>query len=300
MRNDKIFKNETARAGMEEWYQRFLTRIDARTESIKVPTSYGSSHVLITGDPSKPPLVCLHAMMTSSAHLVSELGPLLEKFRIIAPDLPGQSARGLPKRLPYKDPSHAEWLAEVLEELNLQEVHLFGVSLGGFVARQVASLNPGRVKSLTLVVPAGIVQGSLVKGLSKMAVPLMLYKISPSEKRLRNFVKHLITTWDDDWAHYLGESFNNFKANLKIPPLASDEELGKLTMPCLVIAAENDISFPGRMIIERVESQVSNVETELIPGSMHSPPTTPEFRRWLAEKVISFIQKETQPLQGQQ
>jgi pimeloyl-ACP methyl ester carboxylesterase len=56
--------------------------------------------------------------------------------------------------------------------LNLQQVHLLGVSLGGFVARQFASAHPGRVKSLVLIVPAGIVQGSLVKGFEKMAIGL--------------------------------------------------------------------------------------------------------------------------------
>lgn len=287
--SNKIFKNDDARKRMEDWYERFLERVDGKTNSIEISTSYGTNHILMTGDPSKTPLVCLHSMLTSSAHLVSELGTLLDRFYIIAPDLPGQSVRGLPIRLPYTDNSHAKWLWEILEALNLKQVYLLGVSLGGFVARQFASNNPERVKSLILIVPAGIVQGSLIKGFAKMALPMIMYKMRPTKKRLRKLVNHLITNWDEDWGRYLGDSFNDFTTNLKIPPLASDEELKKMTMPCLVIGAENDISFPGHKVIERSKKHIPNVETELIRNSRHCPPTTPEFRNWLGARVKTFI-----------
>lgn len=246
----------------------------------------------MVGDSSNPPLVCLHAMMTSSAHLAAELGALLDRFYLILPDLPGQSVRGLPVHLPYSNDSHAQWLLEIFDELNLQKVPVLGVSLGGFVARQFAAFNPMRITSLILIVPAGIAQGSIIKGFAKMALPMMMYKISPTEKRLRKLVSHLITTWDDDWARYLGHSFNDFPTNLKIPPVASDEELENLNMPCLVIGAEDDISFPGEKVIERAEMHLPKVETELIKDSKHSPPTTPEFRNWLGFRVKTFIRQQ--------
>ena len=59
-------------------------------------------------------------------------------------------------------------------------------------------------------------------------------------------------------------------------------------MPCLVIGAEKDISFPGEKVIDRVKNQVPLVETELISDSRHSPPTTPEFRTWLGDRIVEF------------
>ena len=289
--SNNIFKNEAARKRMENWYQRFLGRIDGEISSKEISTSYGESHVLMIGDPSKSPLVCLHAMMTSSAHLASELDTLLDQFYIIAPDLPGQSIRGIPARLAYTENSHVQWLLEILDGLNLQQIHLLGISLGGFIARQFASSNPGRVKSLVLIVPAGIAQGSLVKGFAKMALPMIMYKINPSDNNLRKLVNPLITTWDEDWARNLGDSFNDFSTNLEIPPVASDDELKNLNMPCLVIGAEDDISFPGKKVIERTETHIPNVKTELIKNSRHCPPTTPEFRKWLGKRVKTFIKR---------
>lgn len=287
--SDKIFKNEESRERIQNWYQKFLERVDGKTNSVEVSTFYGTNHVLMVGDSSNPPLVCLHSMMTSSAHLASELGKLLDRFYLILPDLPGQSVKGLPIRLSYTDDTHAQWLKEIFDELNLHEVPLLGVSLGGFIARQFASVYPEKVKSLILIVPAGITQGSLIKGFTKIGWPLIMYKISPTEENLRKFVSHLLTTWDDDWAKYLGDSFNDFKTNLKIPPLASDEELENLTVPCLVIGAEDDISFPGIEVIERAESHIPVAETELIKNSKHSPPTTTEFQIWLANRLETFI-----------
>lgn len=228
-------------------------------------------------------------MLTSSAHLISELALLSEEFYLIAPDIPGQSVKGLPLRLSYKGNSHSAWLKEILDGLNLQDVHVLGVSLGGFIARQFASIYPERVLSLTLIVPAGIVQGSLIKGFSRMALPMIMYKLRSNENNLRRLVNNLITTWDEDWANYLGDSFNDFSPDFKIPPLATDEELKKLTMPCLIIGAENDISFPGNEVIMRSKNLIPNVETELIKGSRHSPPTTMEFRSWLKNRVKEFI-----------
>jgi len=284
-----IFKDDEARKRIENWYQLFLERVQGQTNSIEISTTYGKNHVLMVGDSSKPPLVCLHAMMTSSAHLAAELEALLDRYYLILPDLPGQSVRGLPIRLPYTDESHAKWLLEIIDELNIDKAPLLGISLGGFVARQFASTNPNRVASLILIVPAGIVQGSLIKGFTKMALPMIMYKIRPTDKRLRKLVGHLMTTWDADWARYLGDSFNDFQTNLKIPPLATVEELENLKMTCLVIGAEDDISFPGRKVIERAEAHIPKVETELLTNSKHSPPTTPEFRNWLGERIKTFL-----------
>lgn len=280
-----VFKSDAAKARLETWYDRFLAKIDVPNESKVVETSFGSSHVLAAGDPSKPLMVCLHAMLTSSAHVLSELSLLAQDYYLLAPDIPGQSVKGIPARLSYTDDSHARWLREVVDGLKLDSFDLLGVSLGGFVSRQFASNFPEHVKSLTLIVPAGIVQGSLVSGFSKMAWPMMKFRMNQSEKNLRGLLKHIVTTWDDDWAHYIGDSFMDFNPNMKIPPLATDVELSILTMPVLVVAAEHDISFPGGAMIDRLQGKVPNLQTELLKGAKHSPPTTPEFREWLYKRV---------------
>jgi 2-hydroxy-6-oxonona-2,4-dienedioate hydrolase len=284
-----VWRNEAGRIRLEAWYERFQQRIVSPMESRVVTTSYGPSHLLLAGPVSRPPLVCLHSMRTSSAHLLSELGPLLERFRIIAPDLPGQSVRGPQVRLSLTDDSLSRWFFEVLDGVGVEEVNLFGVSWGGFVARMAASADPSRIQRLALLVPAGIVNGSHWKGLTRMALPLVRYRLRRSESSLRLLLAPLLTTWDSGWAEFMGDSTEDMALDLRIPPLATDAELRALSMPTLVLGAEEDISFPGVPLAERVTKLIPDVDAEVIPDCKHCPPTTNEFRSWLADRITKFI-----------
>jgi 2-hydroxy-6-oxonona-2,4-dienedioate hydrolase len=284
-----VWRDEAARTRLEGWFDIFRARISVPTESRQLPSRHGPSHVLLAGPADGPPLLCLHAMRTSSAHLLSELGPLLQQFRVIAPDLPGQSVRGPQVRLPLNDDSNARWLLDILDGLSLGEVNVFGVSWGGFVARLLASSAPDRVSRLALLVPAGIANGSHWKGLTRMALPLLRYRLWRSERNLRRFLDPLLTTWDADWARYMGESLRDMPMDLRIPPLATDAELKRLTMPVLVLGAAEDISFPGEEVVARVRSQLPHADGELIAGCKHCPPTTDNFRAWLGSRLGDFF-----------
>lgn len=284
-----IWKDEAGRARLEAWFERFRSRVPVSTESREVQTRYGPSHMLLAGPPDAPPLVCLHSMRTGSAHLLAELSELAESFRLIVPDLPDQSVRGPQLRLGLSDDALARWLLDVLDELGLGTVDLFGVSWGGFVARLTASTAPERVRRLALLVPAGIANGSHWKGLTRMAWPLLRYRLWRSEHNLRRFLEPLLTTWDTEWAEFMGDGLRDMRMDLRIPPVAKDDELRRLTMPVLVLGAAEDISFPGAAVVQRVLASVPHAEGEVIAGCKHCPPTTAEFRSWLASRLTGFF-----------
>jgi 2-hydroxy-6-oxonona-2,4-dienedioate hydrolase len=284
----KVFKSEAARERIAGWYDRFLARANVPVEHQTVATIHGPSHVLLAGDPSQAPLVCLHGALASSAHLLGELRPLVERYRLGLVDVPGQSVRAPEVRLPLTDDSFPRWLLEVLDGLGLGDIHLLGVSWGGNVAWRTAALAPDRVRRLVLMVPAGFVTGPVWAGITRMGLPLAMYRMFPNERRLHKFLGGLLTTWDDDWANYLGDAFRDYNLDMRVPPRATDAELRGLTMPTLVIGARDDLSFPGEKLIRRVTGRIPRVETELIDGR-HCPPTTPEFRAWTAERVARFL-----------
>jgi 2-hydroxy-6-oxonona-2,4-dienedioate hydrolase len=284
-----VWKDEAARLRLESWFDRFRSRISPPVESRVVSTRFGSSHVLLAGSADRPPLVCLHAMRTSSAHLLSELGALTGSFRLIAPDLPGQSVRGPQLRLSLNDDSTAQWLFDVLEGLSLDSVDLFGVSWGGFVARLAAHTKPSRVRRLALLVPAGIANGSHWQGLLQMALPLIRYRVWRTEANLRRFLDPLLTTWDPDWANYMADTLQDMPMDLRIPPLATIAQLQQLTMPVLVLGASNDLSFPGAAVVKQLAAHAPDVEGEVIAACKHCPPTTDEFRGWLADRLTGFM-----------
>lgn len=284
-----VWKDDAGRANLEEWFERFRLKIAAPVESRLLRTRFGESHALCAGPQHGEMVIALHAMRTGSAHLLSELGPLLSRYRVVAPDIPWQSVRGLQQRLPLEDESYGEWLVDLIDALGVPSANVFGVSFGGFVAWKTASLVPERFRKLALLVPAGIANGSHWLGLTKMALPLLRYRIWKNDANLKRFLAPLLTTWDDDWTHYMGETLQHMPLDLRIPPLAKDAELAKLTMPLLVLGAEKDVSFPGRSVVKRIQSVQKDADCEVISACKHCPPTTPEFQTWLGKRLTEFF-----------
>jgi len=76
-----------------------------------------------------------------------------EKFRVIAPDLPGSGFSEPARDLDYRLREIAGRLLKFLDVLGVGECDLVGSSHGGAVAMRAASLRPERVNKLVLVSP---------------------------------------------------------------------------------------------------------------------------------------------------
>lgn len=284
------WKSDAAHAELLSWWDRFHARLPAGLESRRVSTRHGETHLLVGGPPDAPPLVVLHGALAGSAHALLELAPLLERHRVHALDVIGQSPKSAAARPSVSNGEYGEWLRDVLDALSLARPAVLGVSFGGFVATRLAALAPERVGSLVLLVPAGVVSGSAWEGMWKIGVPMTMYLLRPSEERLARFVEHLVTVPDELWVPYLGCAFRAYDLSMKIPRLARPEELAAVRAPVLVLGADQDVSFPGRKLLARAKELFPHAETELLEGCRHCPPTTDEFRGWLGRRVTTFLE----------
>jgi pimeloyl-ACP methyl ester carboxylesterase len=284
------FKGPEAKLKLEAWFERFRARIDRPTESRRVPTRFGDTHVLVGGPAGAPALVLLHGALASSAHVLHELAPLLERFRVYAVDIVGQSVKSADARPRVDNDEYGEWLVDVLDGLGLARAHVVGVSWGGFVAIRLAVVAPERIARLALLVPAGVVKSPAWQGLTRIAWPLLRYRLSPTPERRAAFVRHLLTTQDDDCAPYLGDAILAFNSDMRVPRLAEPAELRGFTAPTLVLGADRDVSFPGRALRARAPQLFASLaDQELLADCAHCPPTTAEFRRWLSARIAGFL-----------
>ncbi len=286
-----LFKSEAAKTVLVGWFGRFRERLTVPTESRVVQTRFGETHVLVGGPERAPPLVLLHGAMASSAHALVELAPLLQQFRVYAVDVIGQSVKSADARLSVKNDDYGHWLAEVMDALSLPQALVVGVSWGGFVAIRLAAIAPQRITRLALLVPAGMVTGPLWAGFVQLGFPMTMYVLSPSARRLEKFVAKLLTTNDDDWAAFLGDSFLSYDlGGMSVPRLATPEELAGFTAPTLVIGADQDVSFPGAKLLARAPQLFRSLqETELLKDCRHCPPTTDAFRASLGARLTKFL-----------
>ena len=99
------------------------------------------------------PLVVLHG--ASGAHWLPFMQQLAQKFDVIAPEHPGFGESDTPDWL---DTIHdlAYFYLDLLDELQLERVHLVGLSLGGWIAAELAVRSTQRLASLTLAGAAGL------------------------------------------------------------------------------------------------------------------------------------------------
>jgi pimeloyl-ACP methyl ester carboxylesterase len=80
---------------------------------------------------------------------------LAEHFEVLAPEHPGFGGSDDPKWI--RNVADAAMLyLDLLEALDLRGVHLVGNSLGGWIAAELAIRDRARLKSLTLLAPAGV------------------------------------------------------------------------------------------------------------------------------------------------
>jgi pimeloyl-ACP methyl ester carboxylesterase len=101
------------------------------------------------------PLVLLHGQGLSSRSWYPVMDLLAGEFDVIAVDLPGHGrSPRQPQGAGNAPADQARAVAELLDELGLDSVHVAGNSIGGWVALELAKL--GRTRTVTALSPGGL------------------------------------------------------------------------------------------------------------------------------------------------
>jgi pimeloyl-ACP methyl ester carboxylesterase len=120
----------------------------------RLSTMVGKVQVFRGGPQDGPPVVYLHSAQGESAGLVF-LEQLAEWANTVAPVFPGfGESEGIEQIDDMEDAVFH--LLDVLDAYGLMSVNLVGLSLGGWMAAEIATRYPERVARLVLVNPAGL------------------------------------------------------------------------------------------------------------------------------------------------
>ncbi len=107
------------------------------------------------GNDDGPTIVLVHGFGADLNSWMFNQPALAEQFQVIAMDLPGHG--GSSKDVGAGDvAAMAQAVLELLDGLDLRNVHFVGHSLGGACALHLALNQPGRVASASLICPAGL------------------------------------------------------------------------------------------------------------------------------------------------
>jgi len=115
---------------------------------------FGQIHIRDSGPhkSGQTPLICLHQSPKSSREFTDILPTLAETRRVIAIDNPGHGESDIPEsedEATIENYARSAWAA--LDELNIDQVHLYGCHTGSLVATEMAYQRPEKVEKILLV-----------------------------------------------------------------------------------------------------------------------------------------------------
>lgn len=198
------------------------------------------------------------------------------KYAVLVPDLPGHSHSEGPPLASIEE--IGEWLNDVVEALDIDNISVVGHSQGVLNAIEFAARHPERIRSLSLIA-------------SGFAMPVNPALIEAAEARPEDAIAMMVS-WGFGPAGHLHQGAipgysmvaggrNVMRGNVP-QELATDlkacdayrhgkEAVAKITCPVQVIIAGQDRMVPKTMTAELVR-HLNDPEVHVIPGSGHMLP----------------------------
>ena len=209
-----LFDSPEARSIVEALYYQKLDGLNLSYERVKVETSFGDTHVILTGEKDNPPLVLLHGANGCAPIALEALKGLERTFRIYAIDIIGQPNLSASARLAMKDHAYGQWMYELLSRFGIRDAALVGISMGGFISWKTLVYDKKRIAQAYLIVPAGIVNGNSLTALWKVFLPIKLYQWRKKQSYVRDFLRELFTEEDDFALELLSQVLLHFDQDL--------------------------------------------------------------------------------------
>jgi len=123
----------------------------------------GETNYDVDGPPDGSPIVFVHGTRLSRAVWRSQMNDLRDTYRVVAFDLPGHGALAAE---PFTIAAAADELAHTIETVGGGHAVVVGLSLGGYVAMDLAARRPDLVRGLVL-------SGATAEPVGRLAAPYL-------------------------------------------------------------------------------------------------------------------------------
>jgi len=267
-----VFKSAQGAAEFLAAYDAALSLWPVPFEHRDIATPFGTTHVIVSGPATAPPLVLLHCALMTSAIWSPVIEILSSRFRCYAVDVIGDVGRTVPAQPPEDGQELAQWLAATLDGLDITTTRLLGWSFGGFVAANFAIEMPARIERLALLAPFATF---VTPGLGFLAGMLPL--LFPTRRMSRWFESRLCFAGSfgcPEYSELLYQRFRNGRVLFKAAPrVFSDTELQQLTMPTLLLVGKQEFLYDGSAAAVRAQSLLPQGEVHLLPLCNHAVVT---------------------------
>lgn len=272
-------------------YENSLSLWNIPFQHVSVPTTFGQTHIVEAGSPDQEPLVLLHGAAFSSTMWYPNVQEWSKHFRIIAVDIIGDLNQSQGERPLVQKNDYSKWLIEVLDQLQIDQAHVLGLSYGGYVAMATALHVSNRLKKLVLVSPAVALAPLSLTFLWK-AFGMVFRKHGVDHFMAWMFEKRY--SLHPDFMNQVRAGFAWAKVKPKKQrskqPSFSDAELASLKVPTLLLLGEQEVVFNAHKAYQRAIRHMPCVEAHLLPNVGHVP--TMEDADKINKQISQFLLSE--------
>ncbi len=286
---NSIYKSDQSRKDLLALYEQKLAYSGISTyEDRYLETPAGKTHVIIAGKPQNPPIVILHGINAGAPLAMEPLADLVQHYCLYGIDTLGQVGKSDEVRLPLKGTAIGQWLTHCLNQLQLTQPTVIGISYGGFLLQRLLAESPQRVGRGIFVVPAGFGEGPFWSTFRRVSWPLLRFLLSKSESNLKRFLSAFSVS-EDSWSLAFHRSILlGVKVDYRRPPMATAAEMAAVEAPIHLIAADDDVFFPAEQSVEKCRRFYKNfqgyhilTQSKHIPARAQYPEIAGLIEKWL-------------------
>jgi len=263
-----VIKTPENRAAYLAAYEAMFALWKVPHDCIDVKTSYGSTHINVSGPGDGYPLVLLHAAGLTSTVWFANIAELSAHHRVYAVDVIADAGKSVADRLLMTRADYAHWLREVFDGLNIGRCHLLGHSYGGWLTLNMALAYPKRLRKIILLAPAASFRP--LGFITKLILHLAEFKIHPPAKSMLQVAAAKGTMLEDTFIHHIEMVMQYCRpATSMFPTVYTDEELKQIGLPALLLIGAGEKIYNPQKAIERAQRWMLDLTAEIIPNAGH-------------------------------
>ncbi|QUI22791.1 alpha/beta hydrolase [Vallitalea pronyensis] len=187
-----VFKSDKKREEVLASYDHLLGLWGVDYDEVDLVTQFGTTHCILSGDKTNPPLLMFHGVGDNSAVMwILNIGELSKYFYCISVDTLGGPGKSIPNEQFTKATfNQVEWINEVVSQLQISHFNILGISNGAYMAYNYLTYESKKVNRVVCL-EGGMLIGNPIKNMLKTIFIMFPQILLPNRKNMIAILKKL-------------------------------------------------------------------------------------------------------------